>query len=207
MSSFPPLAAGLLIGGASRRFGRPKQLAEVAGVSLAEQAYRALAGRVGECVLLGAGPVPPALEALPQWPDDPAAEDLRGPLAAMLTAFRRRPDHGWIFAPCDHPAVRPEAVDWLISERRPARRAILPMTGDPREVQPLLALYEPSAAALLEDLAATGRHGPRALAEGDGVALLEPPTELHRCWQDIDTVVDLERYRREAEAPPAGEEN
>ncbi|MEM7481559.1 MAG: molybdenum cofactor guanylyltransferase [Acidobacteriota bacterium] len=186
---------GLLIGGASRRLGQPKQLVTHGGSTLAERAHRALAPWVDEVVLLGAGEVAGALADLPRWPDRTVAGDQapRGPLAGMLTAFGKRPEGCWIFVPCDLPHIQPPAVEWLISERRPERWAIFP--GLPGEndahPQPLLALYEPPARRLLETLLAAGHHGPSRLASRREVAVVPVPEELIPCWRDIDTREDL----------------
>ncbi len=50
----PPLVGGILIGGASRRMGRPKALLEWEGVTFLERIAAALQAVVPEIVLLGA---------------------------------------------------------------------------------------------------------------------------------------------------------
>ncbi len=184
-----PLLGGLLVGGASRRMGRPKQLLELGGRTLAETAAGALAPHVERVVLLGGGTVPAALERCQRLPDPPG---LAGPLAGILAALRWAPRAAWAIAACDLPAVGPEAVAWLVGQRRPGRRAVLPRLPAGR-VEPLLAVYEPHAAAVLEALAARGRLAPRELAGAPGVATPEPPPELAGAWADVDTPGDLHR--------------
>ena len=60
----PPLVGALLVGGSSRRFGSPKALARLCGVTLAERVAAALAAVADEVVVAGAGELPPALSAL-----------------------------------------------------------------------------------------------------------------------------------------------
>lgn len=205
--TLPRLLGGLLVGGASRRMGRPKALIAVGGTTLAERAAAALAPHVERVVLLGGGPVPPALERLERLADAPltphrtnggaAAGDAgqsaasesgggAGPLAALLAALRAEPDAAWVLCPCDLPAVRPEAVAWLVAQRRPERRAVMARLAADAPPEPLLALYEPAIRPAVEDLAAAGGRAPRLLAGLPGVALVAPPQELAACWRDAD---------------------
>jgi molybdopterin-guanine dinucleotide biosynthesis protein A len=214
---FAPVLGGVLVGGGSRRMGTPKQLLAWRGSTLAELAVAALAPHVEEVVLLGDGPVPAPLAGLIRLPDEelPSAASRPpralersassrggaataggdpsspGPLAGMLAAMRRRPDAAWVFAPCDLPEIRPEAVAWLLGARRPERWAVVPRLAAGGPVEPLLALYEPAALALLEDLVAEGRRAPRRLAASQRVALLTPPPELAGCWRNVNTPDEL----------------
>jgi molybdenum cofactor guanylyltransferase len=198
-AALAPLLGGLLVGGGSRRMGAPKALIEVGGISLAERAAAALAPHVERVVLLGGGPVPAALAGLERLPDAPLAPQLpggraaaaappagAGPLAALLAALRAAPGAAWVLCPCDLPAVRPEAVEWLIAQRRPGRRAVMARLAAAAPPEPLLALYEPSIRAAVEALAAAGGRAPRLLADLAGVALLAPPAEIADCWRDAD---------------------
>jgi molybdopterin-guanine dinucleotide biosynthesis protein A len=184
--------------------GRPKALIELGGTTLAERAAAALAPHVERVVLLGAGPVPPALAGLeriadaalaslpatgggrPGGPLDAQPPVGGGPLAALLAALGAEPGAAWVLCPCDLPAVRPEAVGWLIGERRPGRRAVIPRLAPDAPPEPLLALYEPTIRPAVEELAAAGGRAPRLLAGLPGVALLAPPRELAGCWRDVD---------------------
>ena len=194
LTALPPLYGGLLVGGASRRMGTPKALLEVGGTTLAERAAAALAPSVEAVVLLGSGPVPEPLAGLLRVADAPLGEDGgaaagEGPLAALLAALRSRPGAAWLLCPCDLPAVTPEAVAWLASERRPGRVAILPRPGG--RLEPLLAVYEPAILPAVEELVARGGRAPRALAGVPGVHLGTPPPHLAPAWRDADRPQDL----------------
>jgi len=153
----------VLVGGASRRMGRPKQLVVHRGVTLSERVVEAMYGPVEKIVLAGSGPVPSSLESLPRLPDSPGVV---GPLAGLLSVMRWAPDATWVVAACDMPRVNSEAVAWLIGQRRPGVWAVMPRIRGGR-VEPLLAVYEPQARPLLEAQAACGRWGPRHLAAND----------------------------------------
>lgn len=201
----PPPWGGVLIGGAGRRMGRPKQLLRHRGVTLAERAVAAFAGTVEGVALLGAGEVPAALAALPRiddaslGPGDEGAAAGGGPLAGMLAAMRWRPQAAWIFAPCDLTGIEPAAVAWLLGRRRPGRWAVLPRAAAGAPVEPLFALYEPPARKLLEELAAEppSRRAPRRLADHPRVAVVEVPEELAHCWSGVNTPAEWAAARIE----------
>ncbi|MFH1177563.1 MAG: NTP transferase domain-containing protein, partial [Acidobacteriota bacterium] len=113
-----------------------------------------------------------------------------GPLAGILAARRWAPGHAWVLLACDLPLAGEEAVRWLLSQRAPGRWAVMPtVTGGLPE--PLLALYEPPAASLLERLAASPTPAPCALAGHPRVALVSPPEALRPCFRNVNTAADL----------------
>jgi len=77
------LRAGLLVGGGSRRMGRPKGLLKAGGLTLMERAFETLSAVSGGAVLLGGGDVPPSLRRAPRLPDVPG---VAGPMAGLLSA-------------------------------------------------------------------------------------------------------------------------
>ncbi len=190
-----PLYGGLLVGGASRRMGQPKQLLTYQGSTLAEIAAAALAPHVGEVLLLGSGEVAPSLVHLRRLPDPPGVV---GPLAGLLAAHRWAPEAAWLVAACDLPRVGPEAVAWLKGARRPGRWAVVPSHG--RGVEPLLAVYEPQALAWLEGEAAAGRLAPRAVARHSKVDTSAPPDGLVVAWINVNTPEALAALEPDAAA-------
>lgn len=191
----PAIRGGLLVGGASRRMGEPKQLLVHAGSTLAERAADALGAHCDEVVLLGDGEVPAALGHLLRLADAPLPDGGEttpgGPLAGLLAAGRHRPPSAWIFTPCDLPLVAAGAVGWLLGERRPERSAVLVRPRPDLPVDPLFALYEPPAFALLERLAAAGERAPRAIERQPGVAVVTPPEPLAACWRGVNSPAEL----------------
>jgi molybdopterin-guanine dinucleotide biosynthesis protein MobB len=184
--------AGILIGGVSRRMGRPKQLLEFEGRTLVERVVDALRPATESLVLLGTGPAPGVLEELPRLPDPPGVS---GPMAGLVAALRWHPNAAWLVAACDQPMITSEALVWLLAQRGPGRWAVLPRPADGR-VEPALAVYEPQALGLLERAVASGRLGPRVLAEHPKVVTPEPPTEIAGAWRSVNTPEDYEELRR-----------
>jgi molybdopterin-guanine dinucleotide biosynthesis protein A len=192
--------AGILIGGASRRMGRPKHLLELEGRSFLERAVEALSPRAGEIVLLGAGEVPEAFGGLRRLGDAPG---VAGPLAGILSAMRWRPEAAWIIAACDQPLISAAAVDWLLGQRRPEAWVVMPAAEG--GVEPLLAVYEPAARELLEEIAAQGRLGPSALAGHARVRSPTPPAALAPAWKGVNTPEELHLELGRFKPPRSGE--
>lgn len=169
--------------------GRPKALVEFDGEPMAARVARTLAGVVERLVLVGDGPVPPLDIPHERIADVPG---ILGPLAGMLAAMRRCTRARWIFAACDQPLVRREALDWLLAQAGPGAPAVLPLLSNGR-LQPLLALYEPAALPELERLALRRSAGPEALRRVRGVRTPTPPRHLEPCWHNVNTPEDLAR--------------
>ena len=183
----PEIRGAILVGGESRRMGRPKALIEYAGRSFAARVADAVREATLERVTVGGGALPPDLEALPRLPD---AAGLFGPLAGILAALRHRPHSAWLVAACDLPLLDTAAVRWLVAHRVPGALAILPRLA-PTRVEPLLAVYEPAARDLLEAWAASGERSLQGLAREAGILTPEPPAAIARAWRNVNTEADL----------------
>ena len=186
-----PVVGAVLIGGASRRMGRPKPLLTLRGKSLLEHVVEALRTATNQVVLLGGGPVPEALSGLPRLPDPPG---LDGPLAGLLAAMRWHPGACWLLAACDQPRITPQAVGWLLDQRRLGRWAVLPRLSAER-IEPLPGVYEPQARLRLEAHARRGVFSLQALTGDARFAHPPVPPELCRSWQNINTPADYQALR------------
>lgn len=184
-----PVYGGVLIGGGSTRMGQSKSLLRIDGTTFVERTIATLRERAERIVLLGDGPTPPMPLEIGRLPDVPG---LAGPLAGMLAALRWARQACWVFAACDLPMFRVEALDWLLEQRRPDRWAILPKIN-PERVEPLLAAYEPQSLELLEKLTARGFHSPRHLAGEPKVHTPTPPAALRSCWTNVNTPEEFRR--------------
>lgn len=185
--SLAPLRAGMLVGGSSRRMGRPKALVRLEGRQFAERVAEALRSVAVDLVLLGDGPVPESLDGLPRLADP---SGLRGPMAAVLAALRARPDSAWLIAACDQPLASAAACRWLLAARRRDRLAVLPALGQ-GPAEPLLAIYEPGARGPIEDLAAAGERSLQPFARLDRVSRPQPPEEIAEAWRSVDSEPQL----------------
>lgn len=186
-ASMAPLHAGILIGGASSRMGRPKAMIDLHGQTFLQRAVDALKPHVATIVLLGDGPIPASVSGLRRLAD---IADTKGPLAGMLAAMRAAPDAAWLFVACDTPLFSPHAAAWLIAQRRAGAVALLPRRGD-GPPEPLPGIYEPSARDRLEQLVCEGKPSPRLMADDANVRCPVLPDALLRCWSNVNTPEDL----------------
>jgi len=183
-----PLVGVLLVGGESRRFGRPKQLAHSQGVSFAEHVATALAAVAAEVVVAGAGELPAALAELARVEDAPGS---RGPLAGVLGALAARPGAAVLVAACDQPLLRTSALEWLLAQRRPDAVAVV-ARREAGGIEPLPGIYEARSRALLEELATTGG-SLQPLAARPDVVVARLPDALRAAWTSVDSPAELER--------------
>ena len=183
-----PVYGCVLIGGASRRMGRPKHLLESGERTWLERTVEVLRPAVEYIVIVGAGDVPDALAGVTRLPDVPDAE---GPMAGILAAMRWAPWASWLVAACDLPNLRPEALEWLLATRAAGVWATVPLLAGARGVEPLLAHYDFRAGAILERLAADDRFAPSLVAEYPKVATPTPPAHLLSAWANANSPADL----------------
>jgi molybdenum cofactor guanylyltransferase len=134
------LTGVLLVGGASRRYGSPKALAELDGETLASRGRRVLAQACEEVLVVGkAGELP--FDVL----DD--GSETRAPIAGVVAGLRAATHEVAVFLPVDCPRMTPELVRRL---GEACRDAAVPQTG------PLPGAWAKSALPLLEERLAGG---------------------------------------------------
>lgn len=137
----------VLAGGRSSRFGRDKLRAEVApGVWLVDRPIGALRAVFGRRVAL-VGDCAPEVSARAdmRWPDDhPGA----GPVGGVLTALERSGGDVFVLAG-DLPAITEGAVRAVLAAADEHPSALVACARTPRGVEPCVALYRASMAALL----------------------------------------------------------
>ncbi len=97
----PGLTGVLLVGGASRRFGSPKALAQWRGATLADRAWRTLGEACEERIAVGK--VADGLELGFPLLDD--ATPLRHPAAGIVAGLRAAAHEVCVFLPVDLPLV------------------------------------------------------------------------------------------------------
>ncbi len=178
---------GVLVGGRSRRMGRPKQLLTHRGRTFYERVSDTLRTVTNRVMAIGAGPLPADTHD-PRLPD---VEGAAGPLAGILSALRWAPHAAWIIAASDLPHLSADAVRWMLAERAPGRWAVLPRLTPDGPIEPLLAVYEPQSRAALEALARQKLLAPRHIASLIPVATPCPPQHLHAAWKNTNTPAEL----------------
>jgi molybdopterin-guanine dinucleotide biosynthesis protein A len=131
----PDVTGVLLVGGASRRFGSRKALAEFDGETLAQRAWEALAWCNERLVV---GKVDDGLPLPFSVHDD--SSSVRAPLAGLVAGLRLAANELIVALPVDCPLVTPEILKQLAAA---CADAAVPQTG------PLPGAYRRSALPLL----------------------------------------------------------
>ena len=177
MTNVRDVTGVLLVGGASRRFGSPKALAEFGGSSLAERAWNL----VGEAFAtrLAIGKTADAL-ALP-FPLLNDGTEVRAPIAGVVAGLRAAQTDVCVFLPVDVPLMTVEALRELAAR---CRDAAVPQTG------PLPGAYRRSALPILARRLKAG-----ALALRDALSELDVDVvELNaKLLVNVNVPEDLER--------------
>ncbi len=163
------LTGVLLVGGASRRFGSPKALAQLDGETLAERAWRVLGETCDERIAVGK-----AADALPlPFPVVDDGSPVRAPIAGIVAGLRAAAHDVCVFLPVDCPLVSAAALLQLAE----AATAV-PPTG------PLPGAYRRATLPLLERKLARGDY---SLRDIEATVVELDPREL----ANVNTEADL----------------
>ena len=183
-----PVFGCALIGGTSRRMGTPKHLLRAGGRTWLERTVKLLRRACRTVVIAGAGGVPGSPAPCPRLADAP---DARGPMSGILAAMRWAPHASWLVAACDLPGLSADALDWLLSTRRPGVWAALPRLAGSPGVEPVLAHYDFRSRRLLERSCMRGNFCLNDLAGHPKVASPPVPSHLAAAWQNSNAPEDL----------------
>src|SRR3972149_4933696 len=127
MEGSAPVGGFVLVGGESRRMGRPKGLLELRGRPLALRAAEVLRPHVAEVALLG-----PPEQFGHLWVRVLAdRRPGRGPLEALCGALVNSPYAWTLFLPCDLPFLEGKFLEALVRRALAGRaQAVVPRTAD-----------------------------------------------------------------------------
>jgi len=174
-----PLGA-VLCGGASTRMGSDKATLPVRGVAMAQRVADALtAAGCAPVVMVGGDARELQSLRLEHVDDDFPGE---GPLGGILTALAR--GSAALVVACDVPNIRPQTLRRLIDTLGDHQAAI----ACTEHLEPLCALWSPSASATLRSRFVAGERAVHRAIEGlDVVAVTVPADEL----RNVNTPDDL----------------
>lgn len=197
--SVPTLQGLVLAGGRGTRLGLDKGTLDFHGEPQARWAHALLARVCGRAFVSvrpdQAGRAP--YTGLPMIVD---TEPDAGPAAGLLAAFDAAPGAAWLVLAADLPLVDAAMLERLVAARDPSRLATAYRHADGTP-EPLCAIYEPAARAVLE----AQRPGPvslRRVLETGPCRLIEPLDE--RGLAGVNTPADAAAVRERLGRPAAG---
>ena len=186
--------ACILIGGKSSRMGQPKHLiTDERGITWLEHTVGILKPFVDEVVLSGGGDLPASLAGISRLAD---IAGVVGPLTGILSAVRWMPQVTWLVIACDMPHISAEAVEWLLSHRRPGYWGYVPRMIGISHFEPLFALYDPEAAMLFERQALSGEMRMSSVARHPKIMNPVIPKSLRYGWENVNTPEQLQEVER-----------
>ena len=187
-----PVFGCVLISGGSTCIGKPKHLLAENGKTWLEKEIDLLKNVTHKVVVVGTGTIPKELPDIVRLTDAP---DIQEPIAGILSAMRWAPYASWLVVACDLPNLSIEALQWLLSTRKPGVWATLPRLSGNVGIEPFLAHYDYRAQMLLEKLAAQGKFSPARIADKSKVITVSPPSHLTAAWRNINTKAELNSHR------------
>ncbi|MEA2199195.1 MAG: molybdenum cofactor guanylyltransferase [Solirubrobacteraceae bacterium] len=177
----------ILAGGLGRRLGGAKANVELGGRPLISYPLRAMCAALAEVAIVAKEDteLPAGLGPVPVWIEPP---EPRHPLAGIVHALGVAGGRAVLVCAADMPLVTPALVSQIAATDPGRAPAVVPSCGG--ELQPLLALYLPAAAARLAPAAtAEGPLRQAVAAIGPHILAIEDP----HAFANVNTPEDLAR--------------
>jgi molybdenum cofactor guanylyltransferase len=170
----PPLYGLVLAGGRSTRMQRDKATLSYQGRTQLDRAMDLLDSCV-ERAFFSVRADQRADPARARYPQVVDAQEGLGPIAGIAAAQTLEPGAAWLVLACDLPYVDSRTVAHLLAHRDPARMATAYRSSHDGLPEPLCAIYEPRAAALILERINAGQSCPRKFLIQSDVLLLDQP--------------------------------
>ena len=113
-----------------------------------------------------------------------------GPMAGILSAFRKKPSVAWLVVACDLPLIDSATLDNLVENRDSTHVATAYRSSSDSLPEPLFAIYEPHAVDILSDFESQGVFCPRKVLISSKTHLLDPVNP--RALDNVNTPQDYE---------------
>ncbi len=188
----PPLYGLVLAGGSSSRMQRDKAALEYEGQSQLARAAQLLQRHV-QRVFVSVRPAQAQDPLRRTWPLIIDCLDGEGPIVGIRSALAAHPDAAWLVIACDLPFLSDSALEHLIGRRRPEASATAYRSAHDALPEPLCAIWEPRAAAMLAAYQADGGRCPRKFLIRNEAPLIDP-VDI-RALDNINTPQEYEQAR------------
>jgi molybdenum cofactor guanylyltransferase len=168
-----PLYGLILAGGSSSRMQRDKAALQYQGQTQLDRAFDLARRHLQQVyVSVRASQISePTRARKPMIIDSFSGE---GPIIGIRSAMAAHPHAAWLVLACDLPFLSDAAVEFLLSERDPSKFATAFKSSFDGLPEPLCAIWEPSAAAVLDDYQKNSGLCPRKFLTRHASKLLEP---------------------------------
>jgi molybdopterin-guanine dinucleotide biosynthesis protein A len=166
----------ILAGGASKRMHRDKAALHYRGRTQLDRAFDLASGHVDRVfVSVRASQADePTRSDKPLIMDSAYLGDASGPIVGIRSAMAAYPDVAWLVIACDLPFLSDAALGQLLRERDPRVLATAFRSAHDGLPEPLCAIWEPAAAAVLSEYQSGGGHCPRKFLLRYPASLIEP---------------------------------
>ena len=120
-----------------------------------------------------------------------------GPLGGILSAFQADPNAAWLVLACDLPFLTRETLEYLVSNRQPARMATSFRSPWDEFPEPLVSIWEPRSYGQLLRFLGLGYSCPRKALINSDTELLAPPAPAE--LRNVNTPAERAAAERELE--------
>lgn len=175
----------VLAGGQSLRMGKDKSMLDYHGMPQRDYVFQLL-NNFCEKVYTSVGKNPNASSSTNTIED---AFEIKGPLNAMLSAFKQESNVAWLTVPVDMPYIDADTIQYLIEHRNINRVATCFYDADGQFPEPLLTIWEPKADGLLRDYYNQGKISPREFLMSTDIQLLNIPDK--KALTNVNTPEDF----------------
>jgi molybdopterin-guanine dinucleotide biosynthesis protein A len=190
MKATKPKIFGLILaGGYSRRMGQDKGLLEIHGLPQIEHVYDLLEPFCSK-VFLSKRPDQEAYKDIPFINDSSKYFNL-GPIGGILSAMEEFPRNAWLVVACDLPFITAETIQTLLAHRDPEKMATAFISTQDGLPEPLCAVWERHAYAILLNSLRKGLHCPRKILIQDAPCLLN---QHNPHW--LDNINTFQEYQQ-----------
>ena len=188
----PVLNGLVLAGGKSLRMGQDKGAIEWHGIPQRNYMAQLLQPFCSEVFISGRADQGTELGA-----EFPVLTDTfleMGPMGAIMSAFRKYPDHAWLVVACDLPLLDQTTLDFLVKARQFKYHATTFQSPQNQMPEPLVAIWEPKSYPALLSFLAQGYSCPRKVLMNTNSLVVEAPEPA--ALTNVNTPEELEIVKR-----------
>jgi molybdopterin-guanine dinucleotide biosynthesis protein A len=118
-----------------------------------------------------------------------------GPLGGILSAFQADPNAAWLVLACDLPFLTRDTLEYLVTNRQPARMATSFRSPWDEFPEPLVSIWEPRSYGQLLRFLSLGYACPRKALINSDIELLAPPAPAE--LRNVNTPAEREAAEQE----------